>query len=102
MQFFVAMPFEVPNDRAIHVGAAASKVNGAMAVGHFGTRPDIDLFFRYMYVMPADRSFDTDSMTELLTMLTFHQEYFADILEGVAVGEVDVHIVDKLLADSDA
>jgi hypothetical protein len=102
VQFFVAMPFAVPDDRRIDVAAAATKVNGAMALGHFGTRPDVDLFFRYMYVMPSSRSFEAKATTELITMMVFHQEYFADILEGVATSEISVHLVDKILADSDS
>lgn len=96
VQFYVPMPFRAPADKMGDLGHAMAVVNGAMALGHFGVRGG-EVFFRYMLAYDSATTVDGDMLIELMTMLTFHQEHFADYLEGVLEGEVSLQVLPQLI-----
>ena len=100
IQFYVPMPFPVDSSKMDDLGHAIALVNGAMAVGHWAVRGS-ELFFRYMLALSSSATVDNDMLGELASMLIFHQEHFADYLEGVLDDEVSLLVLPKLLA-SDA
>jgi hypothetical protein len=100
IQFYVPMPFQVDGTKMGDLGHAIALVNGAMAVGHWAVRGS-ELFFRYMLAFASNATVDNDMLGELVPMLIFHQEHFADFLEGVLDDEVSLLVLPKLLT-SDA
>ena len=98
LQFFVPMPFPVPAARLPHVGFAASKVNAAMALGHFAIGADGELYFRYMHTAPAVEAPAPPMMGQLITMIDFLQSTFSDVLQGVAEDEIDIAVIDGVIA----
>jgi hypothetical protein len=99
-QFYVQLPFAFDASQLGDLGHAIALINGAMAVGHFAVRGD-ELFFRYMLASGSGTTVDSAMLSELVPMLIFHQEHFADYLEGVLDGEVSLLVLPKLLG-SDA
>jgi len=98
LQFYVPMPFSVPGAQAVNVGYAAAKVNAAMALGHFAVSDSGEVYFRYMQAFSAATAADPAVSAQIVMMLDFHQETFGDVLQGVADGEIDVGVVDQVIA----
>ncbi|MDH3755889.1 MAG: hypothetical protein OEU32_18660 [Acidimicrobiia bacterium] len=99
IQFYVPIPFEVTSDKMGDLGHAIAIVNGAMALGHFGVRGN-ELFYRYMLAADAGDVISSEMLIELVSMMAFHQEHFADYLEGVLDGEIELVILPKLIQQS--
>lgn len=99
IQFYVQLPFEVPTDRRADIGAAATEVNAALAVGHFALR-GTELYYRYVLATPNNAVVDGDMLTELVSLIAFHQEHFGDYFEGVLEGQIDLSVLPELLAES--
>ena len=97
LQFFVPMPFEVPAAQVVNAGYAAAKVNAAMALGHFVSDSG-EVYFRYMQAFSSSTTADPAASAQIVTMLDFHQETFGDVVQGVADGEIDVAVVDQVIA----
>ena len=98
LQFFVPMPFEVPDALVVNAGYAAAKVNAAMALGHFAVSDSGEVYFRYMQAFSSSTTADPAASAQIVTMLDFHQETFGDVVQGVADGEIDVAVVDQVIA----
>lgn len=98
LQFFVPMPFEVPAAQVVNAGYAAAKVNAAMALGHFAVSDSGEVYFRYMQAFSSSTAADPAASAQIVTMLDFHQETFGDVVQGVADGEIDVAVVDQVIA----
>ena len=98
LQFFVPMPFEVPAAQVVNAGYAAAKVNAAMALGHFAVSDSGEVYFRYMQAFSSSTTADPAASAQIVTMLDFHQETFGDVVQGVAEGEIDVAVVDQVIA----
>ncbi|MAL67197.1 MAG: hypothetical protein VX194_12550 [Actinomycetota bacterium] len=98
LQFFVPMPFEVPAAQVVNAGYAAAKVNAAMALGHFAVSDSGEVYFRYMQAFSSSTTADPAASAQIVTMLDFHQETFGDVVQGVADGEIDVAVVDQVIA----
>ncbi|WP_157041778.1 hypothetical protein [Nitriliruptor alkaliphilus] len=96
MQFYVRMPFEVPDGRRTEVMAATAMVNASMAVGHFAVRGD-ELYYRYVLALPNNAVADEDMFGELVALLAFHQETFGDYFEGVVDGEIPLALLPDVL-----
>lgn len=97
-QFYVPMPFGPGRHRAA-VEQATAGVNAAMAVGHFALRDD-EIYYRYVLASPRSATVDPELVVELVSILEFHQDDFADYLEGVAAGEIDVRVLPGVIAGS--
>jgi hypothetical protein len=100
IQFYVPMPFKASPGTMGDLGHAIAVVNGAMAVGHFGVRGS-EVFFRYMLSYDSGTTIGSGMLLELMSMLMFHQEHFADYLEGVLDGEISLAVLPKLIAQTD-
>lgn len=98
LQFFVPMPFEVPAAQVVNAGYAAAKVNAAMALGHFAVSDSGEVYFRYMQAFSSSTTADPAASAQIVMMLDFHQETFGDVVQGVAEGEIDVAVVDQVIA----
>jgi hypothetical protein len=98
LQFYVPMPFEVPDALVVNVGYAAAKVNAAMALGHFAVSDSGEVYFRYMQAFSSSTAADPAASAQIVMMLDFHQETFGDVVQGVAEGEIDVAVVDQVIA----
>ena len=98
LQFYVPMPFEVPASQAVNVGYAVAKVNAAMALGHFAVSDSGEVYFRYMQAFSSSTAADPAASAQIVMMLDFHQETFGDVVQGVAEGEIDVAVVDQVIA----
>ena len=98
LQYFVPMPFEVPAAQVVNAGYAAAKVNAAMALGHFAVSDSGEVYFRYMQAFSSSTTADPAASAQIVTMLDFHQETFGDVVQGVADGEIDVAVVDQVIA----
>ncbi|MEC7374717.1 MAG: hypothetical protein VX742_06095 [Actinomycetota bacterium] len=98
LQFFVPMPFEVPAAQVVNAGYAAAKVNAALALGHFAVSDSGEVYFRYMQAFSSSTTADPAASAQIVTMLDFHQETFGDVVQGVADGEIDVAVVDQVIA----
>lgn len=96
VQFYVRMPFEVPAQRRTEVMAATAAVNAAMAIGHFAVR-GTELYYRYVLALPNDTVADASMLLELVALVSFHQETFADHLEGILEGEITLSLLPDIL-----
>ena len=110
VQFLVTLPFSATADEPVRaagaidhtaaVSLALSIVNAHTAIGHFGRRPDGELYFRYVLVTPAACTLDVAVLTDVVSMVDFHQDHFGDHLEGVSTGEIDVRVLDDVIRRS--
>ena len=98
LQFYVPMPFDVPASHVINAGYAAAKVNAAMALGHFALSDSGEVYFRYMQAFSSSTAADPAASAQIVMMLDFHQGTFGDVVQGVAEGEIDVAVVDQVIA----
>lgn len=98
VQFYVQLA-AVDAEHLASVQQAAAIINGAIAIGHFGTQAE-QLFYRYVLAMPASQTFDVDMVIELIGLLSFHQEHFGDYFDGIIEGEIAVSILPDLLTQT--
>ncbi len=97
VQFYSRMPFPVPAARDTELRAATAAVNAAMALGHFAVLGE-ELFYRYVLAVPNNTTIDSATLLELVALLEFHQEHFADYLEGVIDDEISLKTLPELIA----
>ena len=102
LQFFMEFPFEVSEERLPDVQQAATIVNNHLAVGHFGVNAASDVFFRYVLATPLSASPNAALLVELMSFLEYSQQRFADYLEGVCEGEIDVLVLAEVIQAAEA
>lgn len=98
-QFYVPLPIAVGEESAATVQRAIAMVNAALAIGHFGMQHD-EIFYRYVLASRRDDILDPPMVIEVIALLAFHQEHFADYLEGVANDEIALSSLPALLAEA--
>ena len=59
---------------------------------------DGELYFRYMHTAPAVEAPDPPMMGQLIMMIDFLQSTFSDVLQGVAEDEIDISVIDGVIA----
>ena len=96
LQFYVRLPFAVPDGQRADVLQAATLLNAALVLGHFAVRGQ-EAYYRYVMAAPSGDVVDGDLLAELLPLLQFHQEHFGDYLEGIATDEVSLQALPRLL-----
>ncbi|MEX0868836.1 MAG: hypothetical protein WD011_04110 [Nitriliruptoraceae bacterium] len=99
VQFYVRLPFEVPAERRTEVQAAATIVTASLAIGHFALRGD-ELYYRYVLASPSGGVVDGNLLAELVQLLDFHQDRFADYLEGVVTDNISLRVLPQVLEAS--
>lgn len=102
LQFYMQFPFAVSEDVLPAVQQAATIVNNHLAVGHFGVNAANDVFFRYVLATPLSASPPAALLVELLSFLDYSQQRFADYLEGVCEGEIDVEVLAEVIQAAEA
>jgi hypothetical protein len=100
VEMFVPLPFDVDDDRTADLRQALGIVNEHLAVGHFGLRGDGLLYYRYVLATPLLQMIDDEMFVEVVAFVDFHQDHFADYLEGVCVDEVSLLVLDDVIRQS--
>ncbi len=100
VEMYVPLPFEVPDDRTPDIRHALSIVNEHLAIGHFGLQSDGRLYYRYVLATPLLQMIDDEMFVEVVAFVDFHQDHFADYLEGVCADEISVFVLDDVIRQS--
>lgn len=100
VELYVPLPFEVPEAKVSEVREALSVVNEHLAIGHFGLMRDGSLYYRYVLATPLVQMIDEEVFVEVVAFVDFHQEHFADYLEGVIEDEISLLVLDDVIRDS--
>ncbi|MGH8973814.1 MAG: hypothetical protein ACRD0C_11505 [Acidimicrobiia bacterium] len=99
LQYLVPLPFDGAK-QLDEVRLAVTIVNNFVAIGHFGVTGDGGLFYRYVLATPSGEAVDPGMTIELVQFITYHQEHYADYLEGVCQGEISVLVLEDVLKDT--
>src|SRR5437867_6040164 len=100
VQFLVPLPFAGGTKQLDEVRLAVTIVNNLVAVGLFGVTSGGELFYRYVLATPSGQDVDPGMIIELVQFISYHQEHYADYLEGVCQGEISVLVLEDVLKDT--
>lgn len=100
VELYVPLPFEVPDEKLSELREALSIVNEHLAIGHFGLMRDGSLYYRYVLATPLVQMIDDEVFVELVAFVDFHQDHFADYLEGVVADEISLLVLDEVIRES--
>ncbi|MDF2722422.1 MAG: hypothetical protein K0Q59_2097 [Paenibacillus sp.] len=82
LQMYCKLPFPLREEARAATADILLDINGKLPIGHFGVDEAGELYFRYVYVMPAKRSFDREEMVELITLYANMYDLFAEQVEA--------------------
>jgi hypothetical protein len=89
LQYYLLLPIALDTAGARRVAGWLPEINNQVVLGHFSLGDQTNqLHFRYVQALPRDEVITAETVTDVLTLVTYSPVLFAAALEGLGNGSL--------------